>query len=99
GHVLGAWQGRNYRSRSRLGRAAKGHFLALDIDIVADMGAYLSVYAPFIPYLGAVMASGVCDVPICYVRVRGAFSNTIPVDAYRGAGRPEAASLMQTPVD
>ncbi len=98
-HFLGDAQGRDNRTRARLALNAKGCFLALDIDIVADMGAYLSVYAPLIPVLGAGMGPGVYDIPISYVRTRGAFTNTIPVDAYRGAGRPEAAYLIERLVD
>ena len=98
-HFLGDAQGRDNRTRARLALDAKGRFLALDVDIVADMGAYLSVYAPLIPVLGAGMAPGVYDIPVCYVRTRGVFTNTIPVDAYRGAGRPEAAYLIERLVD
>ena len=76
-----------------------GRFLALDVDIIADIGAYLSAFAPFIPWLGVGMAPGVYDIPICHVRVRGAFTHTVPVDAYRGAGRPEAAYLIERLVD
>jgi len=98
-HFLGDAQGRDNRTRARLALDEKGRFLALDVDIVADMGAYLSVYAPLIPVLGAGMAPGVYDIPISYVRTRGVFTNTIPVDAYRGAGRPEAAYLIERLVD
>ena len=85
-HFLGDAQGRDNITTARLALDDKGRFLALDIDIVADMGAYLSAYAPYIPYLGAGMSPGVYDIPACYVRVRGAYTNTVPVDAYRGAG-------------
>src|SRR5262249_6794373 len=98
-HFLGDCQGRDNRTRARLALDDKGHFVALDVDIIADMGAYLSVYAPLIPVLGAGMAPGVYDIPISYVRTRGVFTNTIPVDAYRGAGRPEAAYLIERLVD
>jgi aerobic carbon-monoxide dehydrogenase large subunit len=98
-HFLGDAQGRDNRTRARLALDDKGRFLALDIDIIADMGAYLSVYAPLIPVLGAGMAPGVYDIPVSYVRTRGVFTNTIPVDAYRGAGRPEAAYLIERLVD
>ena len=63
------------------------------------MGAYLSLYAPFIPFIGAGMSPGVYDLPACHVRVRDAFTNTVPVDAYRGAGRPEAAYVIERLVD
>jgi carbon-monoxide dehydrogenase large subunit len=98
-HFLGDAQGRDNLTRARLALDAKGRFLALDVDLIADMGAYLSVYAPFIPFLGAGMSPGVYDIPLCHVRVRGAFTNTIPVDAYRGAGRPEAAYVIERVVD
>src|SRR5581483_71553 len=64
-----------------------------------DMGGYLSCYAPYIPWLGAGMSPGVYDIPVCYVRVRGAYTHTVPVDAYRGAGRPEAAYVIERLVD
>jgi CO/xanthine dehydrogenase Mo-binding subunit len=67
----------------------KHRFLALDIDLITDMGAYLSQFAPYIPYLGAGLSPGVYDIPACHVRVRALYTNTVPVDAYRGAGRPE----------
>jgi aerobic carbon-monoxide dehydrogenase large subunit len=98
-HFLGDAQGRDNLTRAKLALDAKGRFLALEIDLIADLGAYLSVYAPFIPFLGAGMSPGVYDIPVCHVRVRGAFTNTIPVDAYRGAGRPEAAYLIERLVD
>ena len=63
------------------------------------MGAYLSQFAPLIPMLGAVLSPGVYDIPTCHVRVRGVYTNTVPVDAYRGAGRPEAAYVIERLVD
>src|SRR6202011_1155675 len=84
---------------ARLALDAKGKFLALDVDLVADMGAYLSYYAPYIPWGGASMSPGVYDIPACFARVRGVFTNTLPVDAYRGAGRPEAAYVIERLVD
>ena len=63
------------------------------------MGAYLSTYAPYIPYVGAGMLPGVYDIPACFIRVRAAYTNTVPVDAYRGAGRPEASYVIERLVD
>jgi carbon-monoxide dehydrogenase large subunit len=63
------------------------------------MGAYLSQFAPLIPTLGAVLSPGVYDISTCHVRVRGVYTNTVPVDAYRGAGRPEAAYVIERLVD
>jgi carbon-monoxide dehydrogenase large subunit len=98
-HFLGDAQGRDNITTAKLALDARGRFLALDIDIVADMGAYLSAYAPYIPYLGAGMSPGVYDIPACCVRLRAAYTNTVPVDAYRGAGRPEAAYVIERLVD
>jgi len=98
-HFLGDAQGRDNITTARLALDGDGRFLAVDVDLIADMGAYLSIYAPLIPYLGAVMVPGVYDIPVCHVRVRGAFTHTLPVDAYRGAGRPEAAYMIERLVD
>jgi carbon-monoxide dehydrogenase large subunit len=98
-HFLGDAQGRDNITTAKLALDDKGHFLALDIDLIADMGAYLSAYAPYIPFLGAGMSPGVYDIPHCHVRVRGVYTNTVPVDAYRGAGRPEAAYVIERLVD
>ena len=98
-HFLGDSHGRDNISSARLAIDDKGRFLALALDIVADMGAYLSCYAPYIPWLGAGMATGAYDIPVAHVRLRAAYTNTVPVDAYRGAGRPEAAYLIERLVD
>jgi carbon-monoxide dehydrogenase large subunit len=98
-HFLGDAQGRDNLTTARLALDRRHRFLALDVDLVADMGAYLSMYAPFIPYIGAGMSPGIYDIPACHVRVRGVYTNTVPVDAYRGAGRPEAAYVIERLVD
>ena len=98
-HFLGDSHGRDNVSTARLALDDKGRFLALELDIIADMGAYLSCYAPYIPWLGVGMATGAYDIPIAHVRLRGVYTNTVPVDAYRGAGRPEAAYLIERTVE
>ncbi|MGH6725095.1 MAG: xanthine dehydrogenase family protein molybdopterin-binding subunit, partial [Pseudolabrys sp.] len=98
-HFLGDSHGRDNISMARLALDDKGRFLALELDVVADMGAYLSCYAPYIPWLGAGMATGAYDIPVAHVRLRAAYTNTVPVDAYRGAGRPEASYLIERLVD
>ncbi len=88
--------GRDNVTRLDLALDAELHFLALDVAITANMGAYLSNFAPEIPtYSGAVMHSGVYRIPAIHVGVKGVFTNTVPVDAYRGAGRPEAAYALE----
>src|SRR3974390_1038090 len=98
-HFLADSHGRDNISTAKLAIDGKGKFLALDLDIVADMGAYLSCYAPYIPWLGMGMATGCYDIPVAHVRLRAVYTNTVPVDAYRGAGRPEAAYLIERAVD
>jgi len=98
-HFLGDAQGRDNVTTARLALDADDRFLALEVDLVCDMGAYLSTYAPYIPYAGALMLPGVYDFKACYVRIRGVYTNSVPVDAYRGAGRPEASYLIERLVD
>src|SRR6476646_5765834 len=79
---------------------ANGNFLALRITTLANMGAYLSTFAPCIPtYLYATLLAGVYKTPVIYCEVKAVFTNTVPVDAYRGAGRPEATFLIERLVD
>jgi carbon-monoxide dehydrogenase large subunit len=98
-HFLGDCQGRANVTIAKLALDQKGKILALEVDTIADMGAYLSLYAPFIPFIGAEMLPGVYDVPVCHLRMRGVYTHTLPVDAYRGAGRPEAAYVIERLLD
>lgn len=76
------------------------NFLALRIHNIADMGAYLSTYAPMIPTMaGTKVLSSVYRFQGVYSRVEGVFTNTVPVDAYRGAGRPESNYIMERLID
>jgi carbon-monoxide dehydrogenase large subunit len=93
-------QGRDNVTRLELALDQELRFLALDVELVANMGAYLSNFAPEIPTMsGAVMHSGVYAIPAIHVGVMGVFTNTVPVDAYRGAGRPEAAYAIERLID
>ncbi len=65
----------------------------------ANMGAYLSNFGPFIPQLAAPMLSGVYRIPAIYLNIKGTLTNSVPVDAYRGAGRPEAIYLLERTID
>jgi aerobic carbon-monoxide dehydrogenase large subunit len=98
-HFLGDAQGRDNHTTAKLALDADHRFIGLDIDMACDMGAYLSTFAPYIPYVGAVMLPGVYAIPTCFIRIAAAYTNTVPVDAYRGAGRPEAAYLIERLVD
>jgi carbon-monoxide dehydrogenase large subunit len=93
-------QGRDHVSTIKLGLDENGKFLALRIDTIANLGAYLSNFSLFIPTAaGSKMLSGLYSIPSVYVGVRCVFTNTVPVDAYRGAGRPEAAYAVERMVD
>jgi len=98
-HFLADTQGRDNITEAKLALDADGRFLAFSVDTLADMGAYLSLFAPFIPVEGAGLLPGLYTFETCYVRVRGIYTNTVPVDAYRGAGRPEAAYAIERLVD
>ncbi|NWG45423.1 MAG: xanthine dehydrogenase family protein molybdopterin-binding subunit [Alphaproteobacteria bacterium] len=93
-------QGRDHVTRAELALDAEGRFLAVRVDTIANLGAYLSQFAPFIPTLAAGgMQVGVYDIPLIHQRVRGVLTNTTPIDAYRGAGRPEASYVIERLVD
>jgi carbon-monoxide dehydrogenase large subunit len=98
-HFVADSQGRDNLSVGEVALDREGRFLAMRFDVVGDLGAYLSQFGPYIPYLGATMLTGVYRTPALHVRVRGVYTNTLPVDAYRGAGRPEAAYLLERLVD
>jgi carbon-monoxide dehydrogenase large subunit len=98
-HFMGDAQGRDNVTTARMAVDANGRFLALRVDLRADLGAYLSQFAPFVPASGANMSPGAYDIPAVHARIRGYYTNTLPVDAYRGAGRPEAAYVIERFVD
>jgi len=89
-------QGRDNVTKLDLALDENLKFLGLSVELIANMGAYLSNFAPEIPtFSGAVMHSGVYAIPAIHVAVKGVFTHTVPVDAYRGAGRPEAAYAVE----
>ncbi len=92
--------GRDHVSVAEMAVAADGRFLALRVKTLANMGAYLSTFAPAVPtYLSATLLAGCYSTPAIYGEVRAVFTNTVPVDAYRGAGRPETTYLLERLVD
>ncbi|MDP3897418.1 MAG: xanthine dehydrogenase family protein molybdopterin-binding subunit [Mesorhizobium sp.] len=98
-HFLTDAQGRDNVVEAEMALDGEGRFLALRVNLVANLGAYVSQYGPFIPYIGATMSTGVYDIKALDVQIDGVYTNTCPVDAYRGAGRPEAAFLLEKLVD
>jgi len=92
--------GRDHVSHAELAIDENGRFIGLHVSTLANMGAYLSTFAPAVPtYLYATLLSGVYDLPAIYAEVKAVFTHTVPVDAYRGAGRPEATFLLERLVD
>ena len=92
-------QGRDNWTTVELGTDADGRFLALKVTTWANMGAYLSNFGPFIPQLAAPMLSGVYKIGTISLNIKGTLTNTVPVDAYRGAGRPEAIYCLERAID
>jgi len=93
-------QGRDHVTRAELGLDRDGHFLALKVQTSADLGAYVSSFGAAIPGpIYSALLAGVYRTPYVYVDVTGVFSNTVPTDAYRGAGRPEACYVLERLAD
>ncbi len=97
-NLLGMVHGRAQRHTITIGGTRDGRILAYHLDIVQDCGAYLR-FGPFLPTLTRLMASGVYDLPYCGAAYRSVVTNTTPVGAYRGAGRPEATAAIERAVD
>lgn len=92
--------GRDHQTIAELALDEDGHFLALRVSTLANLGAYLSTFATAIPtYMHGTLLAGTYRTPAIYVNVKGVFTNTNPVDAYRGAGRPEATYLLERLID
>ena len=92
--------GRDHVSHAELAMDAQGKITGLKVHTIAAMGAYLSTLGSVIPtYLYAILLSGQYNVPNIYAEVDAVYTNTAPVDAYRGAGRPEAAYLVERIVE
>ncbi|MGF1466568.1 MAG: xanthine dehydrogenase family protein molybdopterin-binding subunit [Sandaracinaceae bacterium] len=92
--------GRDHVSHAELALDADHHFIGLRVATKANLGAYLSTFSTSVPtYLYATLLAGCYKTPAIYAEVKSFFSNTVPVDAYRGAGRPEAAYLLERLVE
>ncbi|MEM8931834.1 MAG: molybdopterin cofactor-binding domain-containing protein [Acidobacteriota bacterium] len=92
--------GRDHASTAELAFDDDGRILGLRVTTRASMGAYLSTFAPSVPtYLYGTLLSGQYDIPAIHVRTIGVFTHSTPVDAYRGAGRPEATYVVERLMD
>ncbi|MDC0189942.1 xanthine dehydrogenase family protein molybdopterin-binding subunit [Rhodospirillales bacterium] len=92
--------GRDHVTTAELALSKDGKFLALREKTYANMGAYLSTFGPAIAtYLHSTLLAGVYTTPLIYSNIIAVFTNTVAVDAYRGAGRPEATYILERLVD
>ena len=93
-------QGRDHVTRAEMAMDNDGKFLALRVTTYANLGAYLSHFGTFIPTdAGTTMLNGLYTIPTIWANVKGVLTNTVPTDAYRGAGRPEAIYCIERLVD
>src|SRR4051794_18802176 len=93
-------QGRDHVSIAEMALDKDAKFIGCRITTYAALGAYLNHFSVFIPTMaGSSMLNGLYQTPAVYVNVKGVMTNTVPTDAYRGAGRPEAAYLVERFVD
>ena len=92
--------GRDHETTIQLATDLQGNFLALRTETLANVGAYLSNFATVTPtFLHGTLMAGPYKTPLIYVNVKAVFTNTAPVDAYRGAGRPEATYSLERVID
>ncbi|HYY85166.1 MAG TPA: molybdopterin cofactor-binding domain-containing protein, partial [Beijerinckiaceae bacterium] len=92
--------GRDHVTHAEMALGEDGRILGLRVATIANLGAYLSTFSSSVPtYLYAPLLSGQYDIPAIYCEVDGVYTNTAPVDAYRGAGRPEATFVVERLVE
>ena len=92
--------GRDHVTKIELALDKDNNFTAIRTETYANMGAYLSTFAPSVPtWLHGTLMAGNYKTPLIYVNVKAVFTNTVPVDAYRGAGRPEATFQLERVID
>jgi aerobic carbon-monoxide dehydrogenase large subunit len=91
--------GRDQWQRIRVAADADGRLRGLDVDLLADMGAYLMLVTPGVPLLGAFMFNAIYKMDAYSFKCTGVFSTKMPTDAYRGAGRPEATFAIERIMD
>ena len=98
-HFLTDSQGRDNFVTAEMALDKSGRFLGIRVELLSNLGAYVHQFGPFIATGGITMTTGVYDIQAMDVTVKGVYTNTCPVDAYRGAGRPEAAFLIEKLVE
>ncbi|MER8826834.1 xanthine dehydrogenase family protein molybdopterin-binding subunit [Mesorhizobium sp. M0938] len=92
--------GRDHVSTVEMAFDKNNRITGLKVDTIANLGAYMSLFSSCVPtYLYATLLSGQYDIPAIHANVRAVYTNTAPVDAYRGAGRPEATYLLERTIE
>jgi carbon-monoxide dehydrogenase large subunit len=92
--------GRDHVTHAEMAFSPEGKITALKVKTVANLGAYMSTFSSSVPtYLYATLLSGQYNIPAIYCEVDAVYTNTVPVDAYRGAGRPEATFVVERLVE
>jgi carbon-monoxide dehydrogenase large subunit len=92
--------GRDHVTHAEMAFDRDGKITALKVKTIANLGAYMSTFSSSVPtYLYATLLSGQYDIPKIYCEVDAVYTNTVPVDAYRGAGRPEATFVVERLVE
>jgi carbon-monoxide dehydrogenase large subunit len=92
--------GRDHVTHAEMAFGEGGRITAIKVKTIANLGAYMSTFSSSIPtYLYAPLLSGQYDIPAIYCEVDAVYTNTVPVDAYRGAGRPEATFVVERLVE
>ncbi|MYH58993.1 MAG: xanthine dehydrogenase family protein molybdopterin-binding subunit [Boseongicola sp. SB0675_bin_26] len=92
--------GRDHVTKARMGFDADGRIVGFKVSTRANFGAYMSLFSSAVPtYLYATLLSGTYDIPAIHCEVLACYTNTVPVDAYRGAGRPEASFVVERLVE
>ena len=99
GNLLACYQGRGIQGDVELALSADGQMLALRARLWADLGGYLLTTTPIPPHTAAMLMTGCYDIPAADVRIVGARTHKVPTGPYRGAGRPDAAYMLEALVD
>ena len=97
--MVAAHHGRDQIQKLTLAARRDGTVTGLKVELLADMGAYLRLVTPGIPILGAFMFNGIYKFPSYHFTCTNVFTNKVPTDAYRGAGRPEATFAVERMMD
>jgi carbon-monoxide dehydrogenase large subunit len=98
-HFMADAHGRDNVTTGALALDRDGRIVAMRVEVIASMGSYLHQFGPYIPWGGLTMSTGAYDIRTLHAACKGVFTNTVPTDAYRGAGRPEAAYFLERLMD